>query len=399
MRMATATTSFGWARLSRWGGALALLGALLLASCSATAKVPKPTLTRHPTATATPQAPAQTVFAGDGNGNVYALSAVSGAVEWTYPLGSDEITDLAVYALSPGLSYLYAVTQYDGIYGLNIHDGTPIWHFGASRGTTVLLGDQVVCIDDYQGVYLLNALTGDMLKFFPMPNARLLALSKHVLYVTWTSDKITTYLSAISLLTGAPLWKTQVNVSADQGAEASVNQLAEGNGLVYIETTTKRVAALNEQTGALVWNTPTSALMNTIALQGANIYAGGGSQSAHGQVDAFNALTGALLWKTPVDGQPFAFQGTDPSVIYVGTNDYGSAGYIYAIAPASGAITWRSSSLGAIKYVPNERIALDAGTLYVGFVGAVGAFQASSGRSVWQFPLPQGGATYSTAIG
>jgi len=373
-----------------------LLCVLLLASCGASAKVSKPT--PRPSPTTTPQPPAQTVFAGDGNGNVYALSAANGSVQWSDPLGGGAITDLSVNELAQGQGYLYVVTAFAGLYALSLQDGSPFWHFADVRGASVLLDAEVVCVDDAQGVYLVDALNGHTTKFLPFPNSHLLTIANNVLYFTYTQNKLDAYLVAINLITTDQLWQFPIQGDANTETDAAINQAVEDAGRLYVETTTGHVLALNEQTGALVWDSPTNESMSAIAVQGNTLYAGGGNLAAVGHVYAFDEVTGARLWKSQVVGNPFAFQAADSSQLYVGTNDYSSSGYLYALGSSSGAVTWRSTSIGAIQLVPNESMWLAAGVLYVGGVGAVDAFHATNGQSLWTYTLPEGGATYSTAI-
>jgi outer membrane protein assembly factor BamB len=128
------------------------------------------------------------------------------------------------------------------------------------------------------------------------------------------------------------------------------------NNVVYVGTGETHVLALNAQTGALIWSTPTDGSVSVSpALANGILYIASNTSYSSGSVEALNAANGALIWKTGVGGAspPIVANG----VVYVGTVNHA----VYALNAGTGALLWSYTTGNSITSTP----AVVNGILYV----------------------------------
>jgi len=118
-----------------------------------------------------PQVGSATVFAngvvylGDGNGNVNALSAKTGATLWKFATGGSVLGGVAV-----AKGVVYVGSQDKNVYALNATTGAKLWSFGAAAPLfySPAVANGVVYIESTDTTYALDAKTGANLWSYPV---------------------------------------------------------------------------------------------------------------------------------------------------------------------------------------------------------------------------------------
>ena len=258
------------------------------------------------------------VYIGSGDGNVYALSASTGALIWSHATGGD------IGYSSPSVvnGVVYIGSSDGNLYALDASTGGLLWSRAtANSGSSPAIVNGVLY--DVRGnstVYALSASTGTLrwshstggISGSILPSSP--AVANGVVYVGSSGNR----LYALRASTGAFLWSRGVG---DSGSSPAV-----ANGLVYIGSYLGYVRAFKASTGGLVWSGGSNGNDNSPAVANGVVYVGFGD----GNIYALNASTGAPLWSYQIGGS-----GSSPAVadggVYVGGND----GTVYAFAPAS----------------------------------------------------------------
>jgi outer membrane protein assembly factor BamB len=179
---------------------------------------------------------------GYGQGILYALNARTGALLWSYDMGSI----FSSPAVVNGVAY---IGSDDGnMYALNAKTGDLLWSYGTGdlveSPPTVEYG--VVYFGSVNGsLYALNASTGALLWSYAANEIYSPAVAKGVVYLTTFNGKA----YALKASTGVLLW-SYVSPNDTQGTSAP----AVADGLVYVVTNLDQIYALNARTGAVVWS-------------------------------------------------------------------------------------------------------------------------------------------------
>jgi eukaryotic-like serine/threonine-protein kinase len=212
-------------------------------------------------------------YVGSGDGNLYALNALTGAKIWTYaPTGG---LDLWMNpAVSNGIVYLYAG---DGnVYALDASTGAKIWQ---------ALGGQVSVV--------VNG----------------------VVYAGLSS------IFALNATTGAKIWQ------ATYGSLSSKPAFA--NGIIYFGTNDNNIYALNATTGAKIWNyTAGSWVLSSPAIVNGVVYVGSHDNSVY----ALDANTGSRIWTYKTGSSVSSSPAIADGVVYIGSQDFN----VYALNAANG---------------------------------------------------------------
>ena len=145
-------------------------------------------------------------------------------------------------------------------------------------------------------------------------------------------------------------WHTQLEGgSTAQYQECTV---VAQDGVLYVQTTQQNVFAVNGKTGEVIWKTaigsPQAATdMRGVGLGQGLVFSTSGANIAY----ALDQRTGAIVWQTPLLNEPQ--HGLSPGVlaaaatyfdglVYIGMNGSvsGARGHAYALDAATGAIVW-----------------------------------------------------------
>jgi outer membrane protein assembly factor BamB len=195
-----------------------------------------------------------TVYVGDWNGKLWALSAASGATRWTFQAG-DKIKDGV--ALAGGRVYFGSYDHH--VYALNAKTGKLVWQASAqqrlgNRGTfyaTPAVAYGRVYIGSTDGkVYSFGATSGKIRWSHGTGGyvySSAAVYDQRVFAGSFTGD-----LYAFNAATGDVLWKYRTN-GPISGSPIVVN------GLVYVSSLRGRTYALDPKTGKLVWSFPRGA--------------------------------------------------------------------------------------------------------------------------------------------
>jgi outer membrane protein assembly factor BamB len=195
-----------------------------------------------------------TVYVGDWNGKLYALSAASGATRWTFQAG-DKIKDAV--ALSGGRVYFGSYDHH--VYALNAKTGKLVWKASAQQrlgglgtfyATPAVAYDRVYIGSTDGKVYSFGATSGKLRWSHGTGGyvySSAAVYGQRVFAGSFTGD-----LYAFNAATGDVLWKYRTN-GPISGSPIVVN------GLVYVSSLRGRTYALDPKSGKLVWSFPRGA--------------------------------------------------------------------------------------------------------------------------------------------
>jgi outer membrane protein assembly factor BamB len=311
----------------------------------------------------------EVVYFGSGDGNVYALNAITGGTLWSFPTGDRVLSSPAV---ANGVVYIGSFDH--DVYALNAGTGAKLWSYttgGAVEGSSPAVANGVVYIgSDDHNVYALNASTGAKLWSFTTGNFVLSspAVANGVVYIGSGDGSV----YALNASTGAKVWSYASGGPVDPSP-------AVANGIVYISadvnvsSSNNNLYALNASTGTLLWSFTTDAGDSSPAVANGVVYIGSGD----GRVYALNASTGVKLWSYLADAEVFTAPAVANGVVYVGS----LAGTIYALNASTGAKLWgyetrsppSASSTLSSPTIVNGVVYIGAGDLFSG-TGNIYAF-------------------------
>ena len=177
-------------------------------------------------------------------------------------------------------------------------------------------------------------------------------------------------VTALDESTGAVKWKFTagdiINASPAVGPD----------GAVYVTCRDKNVYALDGKTGAKLWQFATAGRLATRpAVAGGMVYVGTSDKDR--KVVALDAKTGAKKWEQATQTAASSPAVGPGGLVYV------SAGRLYALDGATGAIKWSED----LNVLPAQAPTVSpAGTVYVGTADAkLLALDGTSGKTLWQF--------------
>lgn len=267
------------------------------------------------------------VFFGDEDGNLYAVSATTGALSWKYDTHSI-ISSSATPAVVNGAVYFGA--DDNNVYALNAANGGLLWQYttggAVDRAPTVDSGVVYISSED-SNLYALDAKTGVLLWKYalPMGGGQAPAVVNGLVYIAGGND----HVYAINAHTGILLWEFVIAGGRGVFTTPTVFQ-----GVAYVASDVG-MFALNALTGALIWdNARIEINISSPALANGVLYIGW-SDNGSPVVSALNASTGAIMWEASVSsgaGAPIVANG----VVYVETDR------VSALSAATGQVLWTS---------------------------------------------------------
>ena len=230
------------------------------------------------------------VYIGWGNGNLYALSCVTGRVKWKYNTG---------YTLS------HAIFK-DGTVYVGSSDGT----FYALDGTTGTLKWKFY----------------DQQIFYTAPH-----VNNGVVYVGfYLPSPFKDGVYAINAQTGSLIWKRIISVGVGSG---SVSGPTYSDGSVFVSEWNKGLYSLNAATGDIKWNDNVGITTSNPAVVNGTVYI----CSEKDKLSAFDAGTGLLKWTCQGAFNVFSSPTVLNGVVYAG-----GSGYMYAVDAGSGSLKWET---------------------------------------------------------
>jgi outer membrane protein assembly factor BamB len=279
------------------------------------------------------------VHVGSGDGKLYALNALTGAVMWTLPTRGSIASSPAVVG-----GVVYAGSGDGRVFALNAGTGAVIWAaaVGVDVGSSPVVVDGVVYVGGFGKVLALNAATGAVI-WTAQTGDRVMdspAVADGVVYVRALDGKA----YALDAATGFTEWVTTIGGKPTFAVPASISAPVVANGMVYVAGPWDgKLYGLNAATGAVVWTaTAGFTVGGAPAVTGGTVYAVLGTGVGSNVLRALNAATGATIWQ--VGGGLTNVASTSPVVanglLYTGT----VSGRLDARNPNTGAVLWSDST-------------------------------------------------------
>jgi outer membrane protein assembly factor BamB len=227
------------------------------------------------------------------------------------------------------------------------------WHFdaGAPLDASPAVVDGVAYVGDTAGhLYALDFQNGGLLWSFTVVSGAAIdgspAVDPGLALVFFGADDGS--LRAVHVANGSFGWSAKV------GGQLAAPVVS--GGVVYVTSSTGKVEALREATGAMVWSrTLGSSVTSAAALSAAaGLLVVGES---NGDVVAVSAATGATQWTYATGGGVTASAVVYAETVYVGSSDH----KVYALNLQTGGVRWTFTTGGAVD---------DTGALVIAASGA-----------------------------
>jgi outer membrane protein assembly factor BamB len=328
-----------------------------------------------------PQAAGDLVVAATGHdapARVRAYDARTGRPRWTYRTGPNAF----IRALGDG--WVVVAADYGPLIGLDLATGRERWRFelaslqaaeyGTIAGDTLFIGTSFTAEGalDPPVVYALDLATGRQRwrtvldRGTDLQWAAPVVDGGQVLVADTPSHEgsaPTSHLHALDAGTGRVRWKADLHAN-QQGFFAEPPVVADG--LVYVATASRRLLALEVDSGREVWRE-----------RGFPVVAGVRDGMVIAAIDdrlaALDAGSGVRRWEVPVSGRGEHWPVLDGDTVYMA-----SARDVIAVDAAAGTTRWRVPVDPAVG--PPVRV---GGRLYVATRSRLLALDASSGRPLW----------------
>ena len=328
-----------------------------------------------------PEAADDLVLAPTGHhepARVRAYDARTGRLRWTYRTGPNAF----IRALGDG--WVVVAADYGPLIGLDLATGKQRWRFelaspqaaeyGTVAGDTLFIGTSFPSEGalDSPVVYALDLATGrqrwrtvldrgtDLQWAAPVVDGGQVLVADTLSH---EGSAPTSHLHALDADTGRVRWKADLH--ADQQGFFAEPPVVAG-GLVYVATASRRLLALDADSGREVW-----------LASGFPVVAGVRDGLVIAVIDdrlaALDAASGVRRWQVPISGGGEHWPVLDGDTVYVASVDN-----VSAVDAATGTTRWRVPVDPAVG--PPVRV---GGRLYVATNSRLLALDASSGRPLW----------------
>lgn len=342
------------------------------------------------TVRATPAVTGDRVFAGSGDGRLYAIDRASGKPVWKYDAGSPVHASPAVaggLVVSATLGgRIFAVDEATGTLRWSVMTGAPLplntgfaggWDLYVSSpavvGATVVIGGRD------GGVYALDLQTGRRLwRAATHGRVRATPAVGHSTVIVGSFDG---RIYGLDLMTGAERWvhrtvgDTLDSDRAGYDRRAVQSSAAIADGVVYVGSRDDGLYALDLHTGDRRWrfSHQTSWVVGSPAVSHGRVYVG--SSDGH-FIQAVNTASGQEIWRVATGANVLSSPLLVGGLLLVGTSGtHKDWGDLLALDPATGAIRWRLPFEGGIVSSP---VAFE-NTLYLGTeAGAIVAIEEAN---------------------
>lgn len=221
---------------------------------------------------------------------------------------------------------LYFGDEAGQFYAIQANDGTIVWQKtfeGKIRSTAAVYENELYFMDTTSTLYAINKDNGELTWKQQLDDR----LSSGKFTDAWdyyisspTIDKDVIYVGAegpffyaISRIDGSIKWQYETSMLFMHGKAA----IAEGK--VFIADMTGGVAALDQETGELIWSQDFGAVQSSIAYKDGMLYFGSRDQNLH----ALDAKTGDKKWSrmTPSGSWVVSSAAVNDDVVAIGTSD------------------------------------------------------------------------------
>jgi outer membrane protein assembly factor BamB len=328
-----------------------------------------------------PEAAGDLVVATTGHdepAQVRAYDGRTGRLRWTYR------TSPNAFIRAIGSGWVIVAPDYGPLIGLDLATGKQRWRFelassqGAEYGT--IAGDTLFIGTSFPSegavdppvVYALNLATGrqrwrtvldrgtDLQWAAPVVDGGQVLVADTLSH---PGSAPTSHLHALDAGTGQLRWKADLHAD-QQGFFAEPPVVADG--LVYVATASRRLLALEVDSGREVWRA--SGFPVVAGVQDGLVIA-----ALEDRLAALDAGSGLRRWEVPLSGGGEHWPVLEGDTVYVASKDE-----VIAVDATAGTTRWRAAVDPAVG--PPVRV---GGRLYVATRSRLLAMDASSGRSLW----------------
>jgi outer membrane protein assembly factor BamB len=281
-----------------------------------------------------------TVYAGAGDGRLYAVEAQTGAVLWE--IGGFEALE-ATGAIAGDVLVVGGYSK--RVLALNRLTGEELWSFTSGyvvQAAPLLVENQVYIATDHSvyaldlptGQLLWEAATGETDAFMSGP-----AYEAGVLYATGGN-----ILLALESATGKEIWRAT--------QEMAFTGLAAANGLIYVGNFDRYLRAYDQHTGEERWKFEAGGVFwSSPAVSGQVVYAGNIDQFLY----ALNAETGEQLWSFKMAGEAVSEPLVVEDTVYVSDSSHlvpHGPLHLYALDSRTGEVLWTFEVLSTFLPAP-----------------------------------------------
>jgi len=302
-----------------------------------------------------------TVYAGSGDGRLYAIDLWTGSQRWSFDAGSPISSTPAITGNS-----IFFATRDGRLMAVDTATHTARWQHPTGKdqplpwghesfddyiGSPVLIGTLVIFGAGDGNVYALDTATGKV-KWTAPTGERIRAtpaVANGAVFIGTAGGKVYRF----TLASGHREW-----VYATQGASFASGEFgydrrtvqssaAVANGIVYVGARDGKFYAIDESTGTLRWKTDYDLfwVITSPATADGRVYLG--SSDGH-FVQCLNGQNGNEIWKTDVGTQVWSSPAIAGDLVVAGDND----GHLNAFDRASGRTLWSFSTASAVLSSP-----------------------------------------------
>ena len=319
-----------------------------------------------------PAAADSTVFVAALDGKVYALTASSGELLWSYDTGSQAVKRPTVV---DGVVY---VNTEDGLHALDAETGDGLWLHSSSEVAPTVVDGTVFSVRNAGDVVALDAASGETVWGYGNGNGLMrhsLTVSGGMVYFGIDYD----HLYASNASNGQMEWSHKINTTMYASPVVA-------DGAVYAITFDGDLNALDASSGELLWHDQipgnVSRLLEVVD---------GGLYVAPGDLHALDASTGDWLWSLPeesfggvywdswgVSARAVPYFAMAEGVVYIGSN----LGGVFALDAGTGEQIWHCQTASGEPAAPTPL----GGVVYTGSLdGGVYALDAATGEWLWLY--------------
>jgi len=281
-----------------------------------------------------------TVFAGNDDGNVYALRASDGKRLWKFTTGAKVQSKIAA---ADGA--IYAGSDDESVYALRASDGKRLWEYstGGSVESQIAVADGAVYAGSSdETLWRLRASDGLRLWADAILGITGIVVAGGTIYLGDSA-----HVRAVRASDGLRLWDFPAPAAGWTG-------IAVAGGIVYASNA-HTVYALRASDGRRLWDFQAGGLVESqIAVAGGAVYAG----SNDDKVYALRASDGKRLWEYTTGGSVASGITVADGIVYAGSNDY----KVRALRASDGSELWNFATDGPVE----SQIAAAGRTVYAG---------------------------------
>lgn len=245
------------------------------------------------------------------------------------------------------------------------------WYFKVNGDAAVALANGMLFVVADDGLYALNSADGAIRWVKPRISGNAKTTMEIVGNTLYISGGLGT-IYAVDAAHGTEIWHTTL------GSFLSNSFFAYANGMLYSYPDDGFIYALKARDGSQIWKSTDVGkpdFLDAVPAVGDGLVFTG---STDGNLYALKASDGSIAWQHqtggPIKGKPTVANG----MVYFGSDDNS----VYALHTSDGSSAWKYKSDFEVDFAP----AVANGIAYIGLKDSLYAFDAVSGKVLWQAP-------------